>query len=507
MTDAFDQLKTHLARVYDLQRAAHVLEWDQETFMPDGATEARAHQLATLHTLAHEHLTSEAVGALLDALEPQADASQTGAADPLSLEASLVRAARRDYDRARKVPSTLVTALTETSARAQTAWKQARAADDFARFAPHLERLVALSREKAEALGYDATPYDALLDQYEPGMTTAAVARVFAELREDLVPLVEALAAAAPPDDACLHQPFAPEAQQAFGEDVIRDFGYDFARGRQDRSAHPFTTSFSTDDVRITTRVDPHFFNPAFFATLHEAGHALYEQGLAPALERTPLADGASLGLHESQSRLWENLVGRSRPFWRHYFPQAQQRFPEALGGVSPEGFYRAVNKVAPSPIRVEADEVTYNLHIMLRFELERDLIEGALSVNDLPARWNDMMDNYLGLRPETDADGVLQDVHWALGAIGYFPTYALGNLMSVQLFEQARADLPELEAQIGRGQFGPLLGWLREHVHRHGRALEAPEILRRATGHPLRADDWLAYVRAKFGALYDLGL
>ncbi len=498
--DALEQLTARLHRIHDLEAAARLLEWDQETYMPEAAVEARARQLATLHTLAHEHLTDEAVGRLLETLAPQ-----TGAADPLAPQAGLVRVTRRDYDRARKVPAGLVAALAETTARARSAWKQARAEDDFARFAPHLERIVTLSREKAEALGYDETPYDALLDQYEPGMTTAEVSRVFAALREGLVPLAEHIAAAETPDDSFLHRRFDADAQWAFGLEVARAFGYDLGRGRQDRSAHPFTTSFSPRDVRITTRIDPRFFNPAFFATLHEAGHALYEQGLAPELERTPLADGASLGMHESQSRLWENLVGRSRPFWQHYFPKAKRRFPEALGGVSPEAFYRAVNKVEPSLIRVEADEVTYNLHIMLRFELERGLIEGTLSVDALPARWNDRMESYLGLRPDTDADGVLQDVHWSLGAIGYFPTYALGNLMSVQLFEQARADLPELEAQIGRAAFGPLLGWLRTHVHRHGRLLQAQEILERTTGRPLRADDWLGYVRRKFGGLYSL--
>lgn len=498
-----DQLRTHLARIHDLHRAAAVLEWDQEAFMPDGATEARAHQLSTLYALAHELQTSDALGDVIDAIE----AADDPARDDDAADAALLRVARRDYDRARKVPSTLVAALTETSARAKTAWKGAREADDFARFAPHLERLVALNREKADALGYADTPYDALLDEYEPGTTTAAVARVFADLRKALVPIVETLAEAQNPSDDCLHRLFDPEVQWAFGEDVARALGYDFARGRQDRSAHPFTTSFSINDVRITTRVDPHFFNPAFFATLHEAGHALYEQGFATELERTPLADGASLGVHESQSRLYENMVGRSRPFWQHYYPEAQHRFPDALGDVPLDTFYAAINRVEPSLIRVEADEVTYNLHVMLRFELERALIEGTLAVDSLPERWNALMDEYLGVRPSSDADGVLQDVHWAMGAFGYFPTYALGNLMSAQLFRQASDDLGDLDEQLARGAFGPLREWLRTHVHRFGRVLEAPELLRRATDETLQADDWLAYVRTKFGAVYGVTL
>ncbi len=498
MTDAsnmtLDALKEKLARVQDLEHAARLLEWDQETFMPEGGASARAHQIATLRTLAHELFTDDAIGALLDGLDRQ---NEKGFAEVL------VRVTRRDYERARRLPADLVNRLAATASRAQHVWQKARAADDFAAFAPHLERLVGLNIQKAEALGYESTPYDALLDEYEPGMTSAEVESVFGELRAELVPLVEAIAGAEAPSEACLHGTFDVQAQQGFGEDVIRAFGYDFARGRQDASAHPFTTSFSTGDVRLTTRFDPEFFNPAFFATLHEAGHGLYEQGFAKDLERTPLADGASLGMHESQSRLWENLVGRSRPFWQHYYPKLQKRFPEGLGEVPLDAFYRAINRVAPSPIRVEADEVTYNLHIMLRFELERALIEGRLTVGDLPEAWNAKMEDYLGLTPATDAEGVLQDVHWSIDAFGYFPTYALGNLMSVQLFQQAEADLPDLSAQMASGAFGPLLEWLRENVHRHGRTVEAGDLLERVTGARLDARPWLAYVREKFGALY----
>ncbi len=492
-------LRERLAPVSDLRAAAALLEWDQETYMPPGAAEARAHQLATLKRLAHEHLTSDAVGALLDALE----------ADGLEdeLDRALVRVARRDYDRATRLSADFVTRLATAKARALEAWKHARQDDDFARFAPHLREIVDLSIEQAEALGYDAHRYDALLDEYEPGATQAEVARLFAGLRAELVPIVQALGAAEPPDDSALHRAFDPERQWYFGLEVARALGYDFARGRQDRSAHPFSTAFSSSDVRITTRIAPEFFPTGLFGTVHEVGHALYEQGLAPALARTPLADGTSLGVHESQSRLWENLVGRSRPFWRWAYPRLQQTFPAALGDVGEEAFYRAVNRVRPSLIRVEADEVTYNLHVMLRFELETALLSGGLAVGDVPEAWNAAMEDLLGLAPPSDADGCLQDIHWALGALGYFPTYTLGTLMSVQLFEAAERDLGPFDEAFARGEFGPLLGWLRERVHRWGRARSAAEIMEEATGGPLRAEPWLAYVREKFGAVYGVSL
>jgi len=500
MPDPLDQLKDELAPIEDLKSAAEVLSWDQETFMPDGGAEARARQISTLRTAAHERFVTDEMGALLDRA---ADASN-GADDHA---AALVRVTRRDYERARKIPASLVAELSEASSRAQVAWQRARAADDFDAFAPHLKRLVELNIEKADAIGYEDEPYDALLDEYEPGMMTAEVASVFDALRADLVPIVDVLAdQPLPPDDFMRHG-FAPDAQQAFGEQIIEDFGYDFERGRQDRSAHPFTTSFSIDDVRLTTRFDEHFLPSGLFSTLHEAGHGLYEQGIDPALERTPLAEGTSLGMHESQSRLWENLVGRSRPFWSHYLPALREAFPDAFVDVSLDAFYRAINRVEPSLIRVESDEVTYNLHIMLRFELERGLVQGTVAVDDLPGLWRDKMDEYLGVIPETDADGVLQDVHWSMGAIGYFPTYALGNLMSVQLFDQLRTDLPDLDAQIAAADFDALLGWLHEHIHQHGRMVQAPDLLERVTGDGLTAAPWLRYVRDKYSALYDVSL
>jgi len=498
MNDPLDALKVRLALISDLRAAAAVLEWDQETHMPPAAAEARAHQLATLKTLAHAQFTAEETGRLLDGLTEEALETET--------DRALVRVTLRDYERAARRPEDLVGRQARAKARALEAWKRARQDDDFAAFAPHLRETVALAREEAEALGYDEHPYDALLEEYEPGTTRAEVARTFADLRAQLVPLAEAIAAAPQVDDAPVRRGFDPGRQWDFGMEVARAFGYDLDRGRQDTSAHPFTTAFTPPhDVRVTTRIAPDFFPTGLFGTLHEVGHALYEQGIDPALARTPLADGTSLGIHESQSRLWENLVGRSRAFWRWAFPRAQAAFPEALAGVREEAFYRAVNRVAPSLIRVEADEVTYPLHVALRFELETAMLTGNLAVDDLPAAWNDGMQEYLGLAPSSDAEGCLQDIHWALGAIGYFPTYTLGTLMSVQLFEAAERDLGDLGAMFERGEFAPLLGWLREHVHRHGRVLTAPEVLERATGSRISAEPWLAYARQKFGAIYGL--
>ncbi|MEM9666273.1 MAG: carboxypeptidase M32 [Bacteroidota bacterium] len=498
--DALADLRARLDAAHDLQQAAAVLEWDQETYMPDGAVEARARQLATLHRLHHETLTDDVVQALLDRLTgPQSDL------DPHSVDGHLVRVAARDVAQAVKIPGSLVADLAQAVARGKQAWKEARATDTFATFAPALARILELNIRKAEALGYEDQIYDALLDQYEPGMPTQAVTDVFEALRPPLVALVEDLAAAPPVDDALLRQRYPEAKQWDVGMAVLQDIGYDFNRGRQDRSAHPFTTSFSVTDVRITTRFDEHYLPTGLFGTLHEAGHGLYEQGIDASLAGTLLAEGTSLALHESQSRLWENLVGRSRPFWQHYYPKLQAAFPDQLRGVPFASFYRAINRVEPSLIRVEADEVTYNLHIMLRFELEVELVEGRLAVADLPEAWNDRMATYLGLTPPSDADGVLQDVHWALGAVGYFPTYALGNLMSAQLFTQIRRDQPSLDADLAAGRFAPLLTWLQTHVHRPGRTQSALEIMERLTGGGLSAEPWLAYVRSKYEALYAL--
>lgn len=498
MNETFERLKEELARVGDLKKAAAVLSWDQETYMPPKGAQARAQQLATLSRLAHEFFTSDEIGELLDRLEPQVRDLPYD-----SFEASLVRVTKRDYEKARRVPTELVEELARATSLGTEAWKEARAQSQFDRFRPHLEKIVELTIQKAEALGYEDHLYDALLDLYEPEMKTAHVKRILDDLREELVPLVKSIAEREPPDDSFLRREFDEQKQWDFGLAVIRDFGYDFEAGRQDRSAHPFTTSFSVHDVRITTRLQRDYLPTGLFGTLHECGHALYDQGIDPQLERTPLASGASLGVHESQSRLWENLVGRSRPFWEHYYPKLQQTFPGQLGDIELERFYRAVNRVEPSLIRVEADEVTYNLHIMLRFELELRLVERKLEVKDLPEIWNTKMDEYLGIQPPNDALGVLQDIHWSSGLIGYFPTYTLGNLLSAQLFKSAQRDIPPLIEQIRSGRFQELLGWMREKIHQHGRKFTPMELIQRATGQELQTESYLEYIREKYSEIY----
>jgi carboxypeptidase Taq len=338
-------------------------------------------------------------------------------------------------------------------------------------------------------------------------MKTAQVRQPFRALRDELVPIVDRLGEASDPDSSVLHQSFEEQRQWEFGVDVLEDIGYDFDRGRQDRSTHPFTTTFSVDDVRITTRFDPEELSTGLFGSLHEGGHALYEQGIEASLERTPLAEGASLGMHESQSRLWENMIGRSRPFWQQYLPELKMVFPEQLDGVSLLSFYRAINTVYPSLIRVEADEVTYNLHIMIRFEIEQALVNEEISVVDVPEMWRDLMEEYLGVSPDSYTEGSLQDIHWSLGAFGYFPTYALGNLMAAQLFETMSGDIPEIDRQIAAGEFEELLEWLRENVHRHGRKFTGDELLERITGSCLTARPWLRYIRDKYSELYDIDL
>ena len=493
--EALAALKARYSTIMDLRRASAILEWDQETYMPSGATSARADQIATLASITHEHSTAPELLDLLKTLEKQNDLGED--------DRRLIQVGLRDFEIASKLPPKFVAKFASVVAHAKDAWKAARSDNAFGAFKSHLEEIVDLSKEKAQLLGYSEHPYDALLDQFEQGLTTQEVDSVFSLLRERLVPIVHQIADESLRDDSIVKRRFPKDAQWEFGMSVLKDIGYDFSCGRQDLSTHPFTTSFSITDVRITTRIDEQFFNPAFFGTLHEAGHALYEQGISRSFEKTPLADGTSLGIHESQSRMWENQIGRSRPFWHHYFPIAQTHFPHSLGDVSPDEFYRAINIVKNSTIRVEADEVTYNLHIMLRFELEKALIEGDLQVSDVPNAWNEKMHKYLGKTPESDVDGCLQDIHWSLGAIGYFPTYTLGNLMSAQLFRSLRHDIPDAEGQYRRGEFAPTLLWLRQHVHRHGRARTADEIMTQVTGESLSAESWLEYIQEKYADLY----
>jgi carboxypeptidase Taq len=501
MGKRLEELRQMLGVVVDLQNASEVLGWDQQTYMPPGGAQGRAMQLATLGKVAHERLVSDDMGAALETAEPEAEAL-----DPDSDDARMVRKARRDFDKARKVPAEWVGEFRRVTALAHQVWEKARAEVDYSQFEPRLEEIVGLRRQYADFFAPYDHVYDPLLDDFEPGMKTSQVKEVFDELRREQVVLVQNIVEhGAPVDDSVVHQHFDEDKQWSFGLEVAKAIGYDFQRGRQDKSVHPFTTGFGSGDVRITTRFDPQFLNTALFGTMHEAGHAMYEQGIASELDRTLVGEGASLAFHESQSRMWENLVGRSHAFWKGFYPRLQAVFPSQLGEVDVDSFYRAINKVAPSFIRVEADEATYNLHIMVRFELEIALMEGALGVADLPDAWNAKFDEFLGVTPPDDSQGVLQDVHWSGGMIGYFPTYALGNLIAAQLWAKIEEDIPDLEGRIERGQFSDLLGWLRENVHRHGAKFEPVELLTRITGAGLTAQPYLRYLRGKFGEIYRL--
>ena len=495
----YERLKDRLAMISDLRSTKSLLFWDQQTYMPKGGIAGRAEQMATLSRLLHEMLVDGETERLLYFAGDPAPSSEKGA---------LIRRARRDYERATKLPVELVAQISRVTAVAESAWVKARKKSDWSLFAPHLDEILSLKRDAAEHLGYEDHPYDALLDAYEPGATKPRLEVMFEELKTGVVPLIRAVAERNQDGEdrtTPLKGAFDETAQEKFGREVISTFGYDWERGRQDRSVHPFCVSPGQDDVRITTRFDGGWLAPALFGTMHEAGHALYTQGVDPGYARTPLEGGTSMGVHESQSRLWENLVGRSRAFWSYYYPKLQKVFPEALSRVDSESFYHAINVLKPSEIRVEADEVTYNLHILLRFELEVALIEGSLSVADLPDAWNAKMEEYLGIVPENDALGVLQDIHWADGLFGYFPTYTIGNVLSVQFFDAAVKTHPEIPVQMERGEFSTLLGWLRENVHRHGARYYPDELIREATGRPLDIAPYLSYLKNKFGELYDM--
>ena len=496
-----EQLKAVLAEVTDLSRAAALLEWDQETYMPPGGVEGRSDQISTLLRLSHVKFTADDVGGLLSELE---DTTAALAFD--SDEASLVRVTRRDYDDARKLAPDLISEVSRAGTTARPVWEKARRDADFKLFEPYMEKNVELNRRIADALGYAERPYDALLNRTEPGMTTVELEAMFAELKNAILPLVAGIASHADAvDDSVLYRGFDPQVQVRYALDLVTRLGYDLDRGRQDISTHPFSTSFGPGDVRITTRVSRDFFNECLFGSIHESGHAMYNQGIADSIDRTPLWDGASPGVHESQSRLWENLVGRSEVFWKHFFPSLRSAFPDQLGDVDDVGFYRAVNRSYPSLIRVEADEVTYNMHVLMRFELENEMLEGRLKVKDLPEAWSEKVRSYLGINVPNAREGALQDIHWSSVSFGIFPGYTIGNLIGAQLMEKARLDLPDLDAQIERGEFSALLGWLRRSVHRHGRKFTPNELLERSTGRPLTASPWISYVQKKFGALYGL--
>jgi carboxypeptidase Taq len=499
MEDKLQALKTRLLEINDLESAGSVLSWDQETYMPPGGATARARQLGTLSRLAHEKLIDPAIGKLLVELRPYEESLPYD-----SDEASLIRVTRREYERAVKVPPEFVAQLSSHDAASYDVWTRARPANDFAAVQPYLEKTLDLSRQLANFFpGYEHIA-DPLIDFADYGMKAASISTLFAELRAQLVPIVQVITAQPPADDSCLRQRFPEDQQLAFGLEVIKRFGYDFTRGRQDKTHHPFTTKFSLGDVRITTRVQEDYLGEALFSTLHEAGHAMYEQGINQDFEGTPLGSGTSAGVHESQSRLWENLVGRSRGLWQFFYPQLQSAFPSQLGAVPLETFYRAINKVERSLIRTDADEVTYNLHVMIRFDLELALLEGRLAIGDLPAAWRERYQADLGIVPPDDRDGVLQDVHWYGGIIGgAFQGYTLGNIMNAQFFEAALRAHPEIPAEIARGEFATLHGWLKTNIYQHGSKYTASELMERVTGQPLSIEPYIRYLGAKYGKLY----
>jgi carboxypeptidase Taq len=465
--------------------------------MPPKGASARGMQLATLSALSHREFTSAETGRLLDACEAQRGSLPEA-------DERLVAIARYDFERARKLPESFVHEFAKECSAAYVAWVKAREESNFKGFQPNLERLIDLSRRKAEYMGYTESPYDALLEDYERGMTAGQLKTIFADLAEKQSRLVErVLESPRKIDTSWLAGEWDISSQWDFGMRVLRDLGYDLDAGRQDKSVHPFSTFFALDDVRITTRFSTDEFFSSLMGTIHECGHALYMQGHSRDDARTMLADGASLGMHESQSRMWENIIGRSLPFWKFYTPILREHFRGRLDAVTPEQIYAAVNRVQPSLIRVEADECTYNLHIIVRFEIEVALIEGALRVQDVPEVWNSTITKYLGLDVPDDARGCLQDIHWSHGAFAYFPTYALGNLYAAQLFQRIEREVPGLWQAVEDGNFGPLLAWLRDRVHRHGRRKVAPEILREVTGEAPSSEAFLAYLEGKYGALY----
>jgi len=498
LQERVDLLREKLGEIRDVSAALSMLHWDQQTYMPPKAGEERGRQIATLSALRHRLFTSSHMADLLVTLRNEQE-------DLVGDSRALIEVSLYDFDREMKLPGDFVKDLAQAESDAFEAWIKAKKNSDFRIFRPHLEKLVSLQKQKAEYLGYEGDPYNALLEIYERGMTTEKVAVVFTEIGEAQGALVQAISESTQLRFPWLDQVWKKQGQWDFGMTVLADIGYDLDAGRQDLSAHPFTTSFGSKDVRVTTRIHEDDLFSALMSTLHEGGHALYEQGYREEDARSPLAEAPSLGIHESQSRMWENMVGRSLPFWRRYLPDLQAAFPGQLESVSAEEVYRAINRVERSLIRVEADECTYNLHVILRFELERAMLSGELKVADLPGAWNEKIKRYLGIEVPDDAHGCLQDVHWSSACFGYFPTYALGNLYAAQLFEKIREEIPNLNGAIEEGNFKPLLSWLREKVHRHGRRLTTPEIVREATGSELKSGPYLQYLENKFKPLYGL--
>ncbi len=505
LAKSLDRLKKIDAELQKLAHISALLSWDQETFMPDEAVGERAEQLALLEGIMHDRFTSSEAGELLGSLGVGKD-TPTGSDDFNDNERAFLREFYRRYRRKTQLPRRLVTEMARQTAIARKEWAKARAESNFSIFAPHLDKILALTLEVAECLGYEDSPYDPLLDEYEPWMKTSKLEEIFRNFQEKLMELISRIVNSEKRIDThFLMQEYDTNVQRDFSLHVLKTIGYDFSKGRLDVSAHPFTTTLGCSDVRLTTRYNRNYFNTGIFGTIHEGGHALYELGISAELQDTLLADGTSMGIHESQSRMWENIIGRSLPFWKHFFPGLKSRFPEALGDVDLVSFYRAINAVQPSLIRVEADEVTYNLHILLRFNLEKRLISGDLKVKDMPEAWNEECRSLLGIVPPNDADGVLQDIHWSMGSIGYFPTYSLGNLYSAQFFKALEQDLPDIDGSIEIGDFQEILKWLRQKIHSPGRVYPAGELCERVTGESLNPDYFMDYLENKYSDIYGI--
>jgi len=492
---AFDELKSRLARATDLRRVQRLLSWDMQVMMPPAGASVRAEQQATLDRAAYDLFVSPETERLLDELAPYADSI-----DPDSDDASLIRVAREDYEKQVRVPPELRGEIVKAATAGFQAWRKAKPASDFEAFRPSLDDQFELRRRYVDCFPPSDEPYDILLDDYERGMKTAEVRAVFDRMKGELVPLIADAAHAYGEDEGVLHREFPVDVQEQLSREILELFGHREQSWRIDPTAHPFASGGGTSDIRITTKYEPVGLE-SLFATMHEYGHGLYEHQVDPSLERTPLGTGVSLGIHESQSRMWENLVGRSRPFWNFFYPRLQELFPEQLGDVDPETWYRAANRVQPSLIRIAADEVSYNMHVILRFELEQDLLAGRVETRELPTVWNQRMHEYLGVDVPDDAHGVLQDMHWGVGHIGYFSTYSLGNVISVQIWERIREDIADLEEQIERGEFTALREWLGEHIHRHGRKFGPRGTLERAVGASIDPEPYMRYLREKHGA------
>ena len=477
-----------------LEHTAALLEWDEETQMPPEGLEGRAAQISLLKGYIHDLTASPEMGEALEAC-----------GDELSVEdRALRRIHKREYDRAVKVPKALVVAMSEAESRGQNAWVSARKDEDFASFAPYLEKIISLKREYAEAVGYEGVPYNALLDDYEPGMTAAQIDGVFAPLKTEVLNLLEKIRSCPQADDRFLYKEYPRDLQDQFGRQVLHDMGFDFKRGQLAEAVHPFTTTVGYDDVRITTRYTEPSVSSPLFSTIHEGGHGLYELGASNERTRgTVLADGVSMAIHESQSRLWENIIGRSGEFWEYYYPQLQGLFPSQLGGITKGAFLQGINRVEPSFIRVNADEVTYNLHIILRYELEKQLVSGDLKVGDLPEAWNSLMQELLGITPEKPSDGVLQDVHWSAGLIGYFPTYALGNLYGAQFYRTLLKQLPNTPQRFAEGNLHDTAAWLEKEIYQRGSIYEPAELLRKVTGEVLDSSCFIEYLWDKYAEIY----